>query len=155
MPAKRLSKRANGMISAVRSVYIPKPDRFEFNDFFQQVFGAFLFSAPFSVTEEVWGLANSLTPEKMIILVGFTFILSAVIFYYTKLQNVARENINLYISIPKRLVVLWIVSYSATFFILWMFGVIGQISDPFHITKLVILIGFFASMGAAAIDILK
>ena len=159
MPGKRvvkkgIVKKANGVISSVRNS-IQKPERFGFDDFSQQIVGAFLFSAPFSVTEEVWGLANALTPIKMVILVFFTVLLSTIIIYYTRFQKVAREDINLFIHVPKRLISLFIVSYSATFFILWLFGVIGQITDPFWILQLVVFVGFFASIGAAAVDILK
>jgi uncharacterized membrane protein len=57
--------------------------------------------------------------------------------------------------IPKRLVSLFTISYCTVFFTLWTFGVIGMITDLYHILKLVIFISFFASIGAATADILR
>jgi uncharacterized membrane protein len=153
MAATRITEKANGVLSAVKGV--AKPDTFGFNDLSQQIVGSFLFSAPFSVTEEVWNLAHSLTPIRMLTLIFFTVLVATLIIYYTKFQNVARENINLFIQVPKRLVSLFVVSYSATFLILWMFGVIGHITEPLWIVQLVVFVGFFASVGAAAVDIIK
>ena len=155
----------NGKIYLVASrLKSIRPDRFGFDDMAQQIVGAFVLSAPFAVTEEVWRLANALTPLRAGFLVFFTFFVSTLIIYYTKFQKVAKESIGGDIDtlivgktyIPKRLVSLFIISYSSTVFILWMFGVIwGQITDLYWIFKLVILVSFFSSIGAATADMLR
>jgi len=129
-------------------------ERFGLSDLAQQIVGAFILSSPFAVTEEVWALANSLDPLKMVIMIFFTILVSALIFYYTNFQRIAVEEISRF-HVPKRLLSLFIVSYSSAFFILWLFGVIGQVTDPFWISKLVVFVGFFSSIGAAAADVLK
>ncbi len=154
MVVKRIMRKRKGIISLVRRS--SKLERFGFDDLAQQVVGAFLFSAPFSVTEEVWRLANNLTPFRVALIIFFTVFVSTLIIYYTKFQRVAKEDIGKpYIHIPKRLVSLFIVSYSCAFFVLWLFGVIGYITDPYWIFKLVVFVSFFSSLGAATADILK
>jgi len=158
MADQPVPKKGNGGIALVRRLSSraksKRFDRFELQDLAQQVVGAFIFSAPFAVTEEVWNLANALTPFRFVMIICLTVFISALIFYYTKFQKVAMENISNF-HIPKRLLSLFIVSYSAAFLVLWMFGVIGQVTDPYWITKLVVFVGFFSSLGAAAADILR
>ena len=133
-----------------------KPEKFGWDDVAQQIIGAFLFSGPFAVTQEVWELALNLSPIRTIFLVIITIIISSLIFYYTKFQKVAMETEEIGpIHIPRRLLSLLIISYGSAFFILWIFGVVDAISDPVWIIKLVIFVSFFSSMGAATADILK
>ncbi len=157
MVAKEIKGRKNGLISLVKNIPNKKLERFGFDDLAQQIVGAFLFSSPFAVTEEVWRLANGLTFFRLIFLIFFTVFVTTLIIYYTKFQRVAKEDIGKpYIHIPKRLLSLFVVSYSSAFFILWMFGVIGgQITNLYWIFKLVVFVSFFSSIGAATADILK
>ncbi len=148
------SGREGRIKSVVSRVSNSKPDKFNFDDLAQQIVGAFLFSAPFAVTEEVWNLANSLTLERIIFIFFFTVFISTMIIFYTKFQKVAKETIG-HTSIPKRLVSIILVSYFSVTLLLWMFGVIGHITDSFWIIKLVVFISFFASIGASALDIIK
>lgn len=155
MFAKISGSRREGRIkSVVTRVSNSKPDKFNFNDLAQQIVGAFLFAAPFSVTEEVWNLASTLTIERTIFIFAFTIFISAMIIFYTKFQKVAKETIA-HTSIPKRLVSVILVSYLSVTLLLWMLGVIGHITDLFWILKLVVFVSFFASIGASALDIIK
>jgi uncharacterized membrane protein len=154
MVVKGVTRKRKGVISLVKRS--TKLERFGLDDLAQQVVGAFILSAPFSVTEEVWNLANNLSFFRVVILIFFTVFVSTLIIYYTKFQRVAKEDIGKpYVHIPKRLVSLFIVSYSCAFFVLWLFGVIGYITDPYWIFKLVVFVSFFSSLGAATADILK
>ena len=47
------------------------------------------------------------------------------------------------------------IAYSVSFFILWLFGVIDHISNAYWSFKIVVFVSFFASIGAATVDILK
>jgi uncharacterized membrane protein len=133
-----------------------KPERFGWDDIAQQLIGAFLLSAPFTVTEEVWRLANDLTPLRVLFLVFITVLVSTIILYYTKYQKLALEEVSEHIPIPRRLVSLFIISYGVAFLMLWTFGVIGvEILDPVWAFKLVVFVGFFSSVGAAAADVLR
>lgn len=154
MLVKRIIGKRKGVISLVKRS--SKLERFGLDDLAQQIVGAFILSAPFSVTEEVWNLANNLSFFRVLILIFFTVFVSTLIIYYTKFQRVAKEDIGKpYVHIPKRLVSLFIVSYSCAFLVLWLFGVIGHITDPYWIFKLVVFVSFFSSLGAATVDILK
>lgn len=154
---QKLNGNGHSLVSTLKSRMTKiKPERFGRDDVAQQIIGAFLFSAPFAVTEEVWYLALNLSPIRIIILMAITVIVSTLIFYYTKFQKVAMETEEIGpIHIPTRLLSLLIISYGAAFLILWMFGVVGQITDPVWILKLVIFVSFFSSIGAATADILK
>jgi len=99
----------------------------------------------------------------VILIILFTVFASANIIYYTKFQRVARENIGGEFEtilgrtyIPRRLVSLLLISYMTTYFILWIFGIIGnEITDMYWCAKLVVMTSFFASIGAATADIMK
>ncbi len=140
-----------------------KPERFGLDDVAQQIFGAVLFSAPLSVTEEVWNLARGLSVLRMVVFVVLSITIASIIIYYTRFQKVAKESIggdiNTHIAgrmyIPKRLVSLFLVAYSVSIFILWLFGVVSHIADPLWIFRIFIFISFFASVGAATADIIK
>lgn len=132
-----------------------KPDRYGWDDVAQQIVGAFVLSAPISVTQEVWDLAQHLNPLRLSVIVFMTVLVTTLILYYTRFQRVALEEVG-ETHVPKRLLFLFIISYGITASVLWILGVIGiQIVDPLWSLKLVILVGFFSSIGAAAADILK
>ncbi|MFH1978267.1 MAG: DUF2391 family protein [Candidatus Aenigmatarchaeota archaeon] len=150
----RRSSESGTRSSLVSRISNSKPDRFSLDDVAQQIVGAFLFAAPFSVTEEVWNLANSLDPLRLGVIIFAMIFVSTLIIFYTKFQRIARENIG-HTSVPKRLVSVILVAYIVVTSLLWMFGVIGQITDPVWIIKLVIFISFFSSIGASAADIIK
>ncbi len=140
-----------------------KPEKFGLDDVAQQIFGAVLFSAPLSVTEEVWKLAQNLGFTRMLVFVILSVVIATIIIYYTKFQRVAKESIGGDIDthivgrmyVPKRLVSLFIISYSVSIFILWLFGVMSFVNDLFWTFKIFIFISFFASIGAATADIIK
>ena len=140
-----------------------KPEKFELDDVAQQIFGAVILSTPLSVTEEVWKLAYGLTPLRIVIFLLLTFAVTTIIIYYTKYQKVASERLGNEIDthiigktyIPKRLVSLFIIAYSTTWFVLWLFGVMSYIQEPVWIFKIFIFVSFFAAVGAATADIMK
>jgi len=171
MPVKKIVRKGRSIVhNGHKIIFVGeslkkiKPDKFGIDDIAQQVVGAFIFSAPFAVTEEVWNLARVLTPLRLVFMIFFTFLVSTLIIYKTKFQKVAKESIGGDIDtkiigktyIPKRLVSLFMISYLSAFLILWMFGIIwGQITELHWIIKLIILVSFFSSIGAATADILK
>ncbi len=143
-----------GKINGLRSRIAP--ERFGRKDIAQQITGAFLLSAPFTVTEEVWMLASHLTPLRILFLVGITFMVSTLILYYSKYQRIEVEEVSEHIPIPRRLLSLFVISYGVAFLMLWTLGVIGvEITDTVWATKLTIFVGFFSSVGAAAADVLR
>jgi uncharacterized membrane protein len=150
--------RVNGKSLASRI----RPEKFGLDDFSQQIFGAVLFSIPLSVTEEVWTLAGRLTPFKLLLFILLSVGLSALIIFYTKFQKVAKESIGGEIEtrigkayIPVRLVSVLLVAYLASYFILWLFGVFEYVGNPLWAIQIHVFVFFFASVGAATVDILK
>jgi len=161
MVAENLKENGKGRIASLAKRM--KPERFELDDVAQQIFGAVLLSTPLSVTEEVWTLAKELDPIRIVTFILVSIAVVTIILYYTKFQKVAKESIGGEFDthivgktyIPKRIVSLFIVSYSVTWFVLWLFGIITHVADPAWSFKIFIFVSFFASIGAATADILK
>lgn len=160
MAAGKIKKSQERLLSLARRM---SPERFGLDDVAQQIFGALILATPLSVTEEVWVLANELDSFRMVIFILLSVVASTIIIYYTKYQKVAKESIGGEIDtiiagkmyVPKRLVSLFLVSYSMTWFVIWLFGVTQHVGDPAWSFKIFIFVSFFASMGAATADMLK
>lgn len=161
MVIKRI--RENGKIRITSLAQRIKPERFGVDDVAQQIFGAVLLATPLSVTEEVWTLARELGPLRLVMFVLLSIAVVTIIIYYTKFQRVAKEAIGGEFDthivgktyVPKRLVSLFVISYSVTWFILWLFGVMNHVGDPAWSFRIFIFVSFFASIGAATADILR
>ncbi len=160
MVIKRI--RENGRERIISLAQRIKPEKFGLDDVAQQIFGAVLLATPLSVTEEVWMLARELDPIRLVMFVLLSIAVVAIIIYYTKFQKVAKEAIAEFDThivgktyIPKRVVSLFLVSYSMTWFVLWLFGVTTHVADPAWSFRIFVFVSFFASVGAATADILR
>lgn len=130
-------------------------DKFEFDDFAQQIVGALILSSPLAVTEEVWTLANALDPIRVGILVVITLLFDVLLIYYTNYRFEGKKNKLLNIS-PIRLFSQLSVSYLTATIILLVFGIIGgPVDSLLWSVKLVILVGLFANIGAGTADLIK
>ena len=160
MVIKRIRENGRGrIISLARRI---RPEKFGLDDVAQQIFGAVLFATPLSVTEEVWTLAKELDPVRLVLFVVLSIAVVTIILYYTKFQKVAKEAIAEFDThivgktyIPKRVVSLFVISYSMTWFVLWLFGVTAHVADPAWSFRIFIFVSFFSSVGAATADILR
>lgn len=129
------------------------PSKFTTKDIAQQIVGATILSAPFSVTEEVWNLANNLTTLHIIALISITILFDILLFYYARYQHLEEKS---FILFPKRIISLIIVTYITSTVVLSVFGVIGgQIQDPVWAVKLVVMVGLFANIGAGTADLIR
>ena len=107
----------------------------------------------FSVTEEVWNLANNLDVVHIIALISLTLLFDILLFYYTKYQQIEEKSFFLF---PKRIISLLIVTYTTSAIVLTAFGVIGgQIQDPTWALKLIVMVGLFANIGASTADLIR
>jgi len=160
MVMERLRKNGTRITSLAQKI---KPEKFGVDDVAQQIFGSVLLATPLSVTEEVWTLAKELDPLRLVVFILLSISVVTIIIYYTKFQRVAKESIGGEFDapivgktyIPKRLVSLFLISYSVTWFILWLFGVMSHVANPAWSFNIFIFVSFFASIGAATADILK
>jgi uncharacterized membrane protein len=129
------------------------PSKFASKDIAQQIVGATILSAPFSVTEEVWNLANNLDAMHIIALISVTILFDILLFYYAKYQQLEEKK---FILFPKRILSLIIVTYATSAIVLTVFGVIGgHIQDPVWAAKLVVMVGLFANIGASTADLIR
>ena len=118
--SKTISK-GKQLVSRVATSVLP--DKFAFKDIAQQIVGATIFSAPFAVTEEVWNLAKNLDMWHVISLIIITLTFDILLFYYAKYQKVeGKRFLNVF---PARIFSIIIVTYSTSFIILTVLGVIG------------------------------
>jgi len=128
-------------------------DKFEWDDFAQQIVGAVIFSAPFAVTEEVWRLAQALTPLRIVLIILLTITFDVLLLHYTKFKKMKSKRVA---GIPLRLLSLMLVTYGMSAIILTLFGVIGgQVVTPMAEIKVVILVGLFANIGACTADLIR
>jgi uncharacterized membrane protein len=129
------------------------PDRFASKDIAQQIVGATILSAPFSVTEEVWNLARDLNATHIIFIVLITVLFDVLLFYYTRYQKTEEKK---FLEFPKRIISIILVTYITSAVVLTVFGVIGgRIQDNLWAIKLIVMVGLFANIGAGTADLIK
>jgi len=130
------------------------PEKFGFDDLAQQIIGAVIVSAPFAVTEEVWGLAKNLVIWQLLMIFIITIIFDVLLFYFTKYQRMKAQKIANFI--PLRIVSIVIVTYCVSAFMLTILGVLGnKVPSLVWGSKLVILVGLFANIGAGTADLIR
>jgi len=143
--------KGKSFVSKVTSVL---PDKFAFKDIAQQIVGATILSAPFAVTEEVWNLANNLDVGHIIALIIITLTFDILLFYFTKYQKI--EGGKFIKAFPARILSIIIVTYTTSFLILTVLGVIGgQVTSTVWALKLIVLVGLFANIGAGTADLIR
>jgi uncharacterized membrane protein len=143
--------KGKSFVSKVTSVL---PDKFAFKDIAQQIVGATILSAPFAVTEEVWNLAKNLDIGHVIALIIITLTFDILLFYFTKYQKL--EGKKFLKAFPVRIFSIIVVTYTTSFLILTVLGVIGgQVVSPIWAVKLIVLVGLFANIGAGTADLIR
>lgn len=149
---RKMTQKGKNIFSRVATSVLP--DKFEFKDIAQQIVGAAILSAPFAVTEEVWNLANNLDVGHIIALIIITLTFDILLFYYTKYQKLEKKKF--IFAVPARIFSIIVVTYTTSFLILTVLGVIGgQIQEPVWAVKLVVLVGLFANIGAGTADLIR
>ncbi len=149
---KEIKKSQKSLLKRMSSRLVP--DEFAWDDLAQQIVGAMILSTPLAVTQEVWVLSQQLDILRLFAIIIITLVFDILLIYHTKYQLVKEQKILSFI--PLRLASLLIVSYTSAALMLLIFGVIGyEITSPFGILKLVILVGLFANIGAGTADLLK
>ncbi|MBU7013971.1 MAG: DUF2391 family protein [Theionarchaea archaeon] len=160
----RISKLEQGFdrhsqrFQALKSRIKTEPEIFGFDDMAQQIIGAALLSSPFCATEEIWRLANSISLYRAVGILGLSVVLGVILIYFTDYQKVAdHERFGQYA--PIRIVSLVCVSYGIVTIILFVLGVFNyQVVAEFgHLwrVKVVVLVGFFATLGGAIADVIR
>ncbi len=149
---KEIKKSQKSLLTRMSSRLIP--DEFAWDDLAQQIVGAIILSTPLAVTQEVWILSQQLDLIRIFAILALTLVFDILLIYHTKYQLVKEQKVLSFI--PLRLLSLLLVSYISAAMMLLIFGVIGyEITEPFGILKLVILVGLFANIGAGTADLLK
>jgi uncharacterized membrane protein len=99
-------------------------------------------------------LAKTLSVGHIAMLVVLMLVFDVIITRFTKYQNVKSSN---FLGIPLRVISLILVSYGVNIIVLTTLGVLGpeHVDNVLWGVKLVLLMGFFSSIGAGAADIVR
>lgn len=122
------------------------------DDFFQQIIGSALLSAPFIFTEEVWNIAANTSLPQSVASVGVTLMLGHGILYIAK-QDRDFETERKLLGVTLRYISLMCVTFGSVFLILLLTAT-AQTFDAtaVQIVKTVSIISIFSVIGASTAD---
>lgn len=122
------------------------------DDFFQQLIGSAILTAPFLFTEEIWQIADNTSLTQSAFSITLTLLLGHGILYIEKHER-EFENEREILGIRLRYISLMIVSFG-TILLLMSITATGQTlgNGPLNAFKAVSLISIFAVIGAATAD---
>jgi len=128
--------------------------KFKFSDFVQELIGAAVIALPFSVTEEVWELAQKLPISRVLFIYFFVTFFVFIFIRYSKLQNWEQQNVAGFI--PLRLITSMGISFLVSLACLLMFGIYPDfIKDIGTLLKATLLVNVFAVIGSLGVDMAK
>lgn len=132
--------------------------RFDFDDIAQQAAGGLLIGGPFIVTEEVWGIASSMSPFNVILTFLIVLVTGYGVLYIAVLRDPDVEA-SLGGIVPLRFVSLIIVAYLSSIIIATATGATTFFSDSESIVGIAWLtfkasttISIFTVIGAGTVD---
>ena len=122
------------------------------DDFFQQVTGSAILTAPFLFTEEVWRMASATSTVQATLSVLVTLFLGHGILYVAKRDRDWDKERKLF-GVTLRYVSLMAVSFGTVLFLLGITAAEQVFADGlYHMFKLVSMISIFSVIGAATAD---
>ncbi|RUM28435.1 MAG: DUF2391 domain-containing protein [Aquifex sp.] len=131
-----------------------KLQRFKFADFVQEFIGALIIALPFSLTEEIWELAEKLSFLRVFFIYLFVVLTIFLFIRYSKLQNWEQQNV--FGFIPLRMITSLSISFSVSLTSLVIFGIFPDvISDIDTLLKASLLVSVFAVIGSLGVDMAK
>lgn len=128
--------------------------RFTFSDLVQELIGAAVIALPFSLTEEVWELAQRLSLLRVLFIYFFVLFFVFIFIKYSKLQNWEQQNVAGFV--PLRLITSMGISFFVSLVCLLMFGIYPDfIKDTTTLIKATLLVNAFAVIGSLGVDMAK
>ncbi|WEL23078.1 DUF2391 family protein [Candidatus Nanohalovita haloferacivicina] len=125
---------------------------FGVDDFFQQVTGSAILTAPFLFTEEVWEVAAAASDVQALASVLVTLFLGNGILYVSKLERDWDSERKVF-GVTLRYISLMLVSFGTVAFLLTITAAEHVFADSwYHMMKVVALISIFSVIGAATAD---
>ncbi len=123
-------------------------------DLVQELIGALIIALPFSLTEEIWELANRLSLGRVLFIFLITVVMVYLFLRFSKLQNWAMQNVLGFI--PIRLITSLGVSLMVSFFSILLFGIYPDfLNSPEQVVKATLLVTTFAVIGSLGVDMAK
>ncbi|MFB6242066.1 MAG: DUF2391 domain-containing protein [Candidatus Nanosalina sp.] len=125
---------------------------FGIDDFFQQVLGSAILTAPFLFTEEVWRMADNLSPLKSGILVGSALLLGHGVLYIASQKRDWNEERKIF-GVTWRYISLMAVSFGTVGALIWLTAPVETFdATMLQTAKVISMISVFAVIGAATAD---
>lgn len=125
---------------------------FGVDDFFQQVTGSTILTAPFLFTEEVWKVAAAASDVQALASVLVTLFLGHGILYVSKRER-DLDSERKVLGVTLRYISLMLVSFGTVAFLLTITAAENVFADSiYHMMKVVALISIFSVIGAATAD---
>lgn len=122
------------------------------DDFFQQVTGSAILTAPFLFTQEVWTMAAATSTVQALLSVIVTLFLGHGILYVAK-RDRDWESERQFLGVTVRYISLMLVSFGTVMFLLSITAAEEVFSDSLmHTFKLLSMISIFSVIGAATAD---
>lgn len=129
---------------------------FAVDDLFQHMVGGFLLSGPFVVTEEVWTLAENMTPFHVTAAIAIVFSIGyGALFHADRGRDPDAED--KIAGIPLRFLSLLVVSYGSVLLLILVFAAPttfegGLTADLYNVAKVTSVAAIFSVVGAATAD---
>lgn len=134
----------------------PRRPDFAADDILQQMVGGILLSGPFVVTEEVWDLAETMTPFHVLASIGLVAGIGYGALYMADRRRDVEGESEIG-GVPKRFISLMGVSYGSVLLLTYILAAPttflgGPLVDPTHVGKVMAVGAIFSVVGAATAD---
>lgn len=137
------------------ATFSPLQLKLDLRDIAQIFIGSIILASPFMVTEEVWQLGEQLPIFNSVLLMLLTLFTLTILLYYTRYHKISFEGHIVKKELIRRLVVTYFISFSTVAIIMTILGKAPWDANSQVAIKRIILITLPASIGGAAVDLLK
>lgn len=127
----------------------------ETRDMAQIFIGSIILASPFLVTEEVWTLGQEISELKAVLFMILSLFALSVLLFFTRYDRITFEGHLMIRRFTQRLVITYLIAFVTVSLLLTLLGKAPWDVDTQLALKRVILITLPASLGGAAVDLLK
>lgn len=148
---KPLIARGGRVIATFRPLRL----KLEPRDAAQIFIGSIILASPFMVTEEVWALGQEMPILSSVLLMIVSLFTLSLLLFYTRYEKITFEGRLILREFTKRLVITYLIAFLTVSVLLTILGKAPWNVDAQIALKRVILVTLPASLGGAAVDLLK
>ncbi|MBI2542743.1 MAG: DUF2391 family protein [Candidatus Aenigmarchaeota archaeon] len=148
---KALVERGGRIVATFHPLHL----KLEAKDVAQIFIGSIVLASPFMMTQEVWELGQQIPTLNAILIMLMTLFALSVLLYFTRYEKITSEGRIVIREFSKRLFVTYLIAFLTVSTLLTILGKAPWDVDTQVALKRVILIALPASLGGAAVDLLK